>query len=198
MISRNQLHRNRLKQAGDRADHRPSTSRRHRHRWRLPLILALVAAVLVWAFDLDAAHSAAVIAGAAALGLCNDFADGLRTVRLQPGSLRGHEQGATEQQFLAYSLTPGARPVGERAYRHFLNLARGRVKLLGLTVGGGESSGNIIHSGTLLYSFLTDRGRGEQMTHAQLRRCLDQLEALAPANAADQNQPVPTGSRTGT
>ena len=82
-----------------------------------------------------------MIAGAAVLGLCNDFADGLRTQRLQPEKLRGHEQGATEQQFVAYSLTSGSRPVGERAYRHFLKLARGRIKLLEIGIGGPESAG---------------------------------------------------------
>ncbi|WP_026536010.1 hypothetical protein [Arthrobacter sp. H14] len=187
---------NQLKRARERADRRLTAhSKPRRHRWRLPLILAAVAALLVWAFDLDPAHAVSVIAGAAVLGLCNDFADGLRTQRLQPEKLRGHEQGATEQQFVAYSLTSGSRPVGERAYRHFLKLARGRIKLLGIGIGGPESAGNRVHAGTLLHSFLTDQGRGARMTHAELRKCLDQLDALIPDVKPSSNRPVATESR---
>lgn len=175
----------------------PAAARRRTpwQRWRVPLLLSLIAVVMVWVFDVNIAHACAIVAGAAALGLCNDFAEGLGTMRLQPGKLAGHEQGATEQQFLAYSLTSGARPVGERAYRHFLKLARGRMKLLGLEAGGPESAGNRVHAGSLLYSFLTDRDRGARMTHAELRKCLDQLDALLPAETPASNRQVPTESR---
>ncbi len=187
------LRANEVKRVRERTGPRPPAppGRSRWQRWRVPLLLALIAAVVVWAFDVNIAHACAIVAGAAAIGLCNDFADGLGAIRLQPGELAGHEQGATEQQFLAYSLTSGARPVGERAYRHFLKLARGRMKLLGFEPGGPDSEGNRVHAGTLLHSFLTDRDRGARMTHAELRKCLDQLDALLPADTPSSKRIPP-------
>jgi hypothetical protein len=181
---------------------RTDRARTKRRPWRLPAVLAAIALCLVWVYSVDINHAAAIVAGAIVMGLCNEFADGLSTQRLRPVKLKGLEQGATEQQFLAYSLT-GDRPVGERAYRHFGRLAKGRLAKLGVRLevhdggktGGGDAPGTGrpgagAYGGRrlsgLLYSAITDPERGARMTHADLSACLDELDALEQSQRTQQ------------
>lgn len=181
---------------------RTDRARAKRHPWRLPALLAVIALCLVWVYSVDLNHAAAIVAGAIVMGLCNEFADGLSTQRLRPVKLKGLEQGATEQQFLAYSLT-GDRPVGERAYRHFVRLAKGRLAKLGIRMevydggrtGGGDAArtggpGVGAHGGRrlsgLLHRAITDPECGGRMTHADLSTCLDELDALEQSECSHQ------------
>lgn len=180
------LFRRRTFKPGTQNSGRPRIKRR---TWRLPALLAAIALCLVWVYSVDFSHAAAIVAGAIVMGLCNEFADGLSTQRLTPVKLKGLEQGATEQQFLAYSLT-GDRPVGERAYRHFVRLAKGRLAKLGIGLeadDGGTQAGH--RPSQLLYRVVTDPERGGRLTHAELTKCLDELDAL------DRSGPTPRESR---
>ncbi|WP_026818003.1 hypothetical protein [Arthrobacter castelli] len=165
----------------------PSPPGRKRRPWRLPALFALIALCLVWVYTVDISHAAAIVAGAVVLGLCNEFVEGLTTARLRPAQLKGLEHGANEQQFLAYSLT-GDRPVGERAYRRFVRLARGRLAKVGIGLadddGGSASERRPGTPSPLLRAIITDPERGARMTHAELSNCLDELDALdRPARA---------------
>lgn len=165
-----------------------------RHPWLLPVLFALTAAGIVYAFDVDAAHACAIIAAATVLGLCNEIVEGLETRRLEPEKLRPPETGLTDLQFLAYSLATGNRPIGSRAYVRFRMVALRRVESLGPAVGAAKGAGprtgtaasdaGDAHIGAELHSVLADPQRGKRMTRQQLSRCLDELDALLDGQTA--------------